>query len=198
MNTEFLAGVLVARMLEGVKFALGPTSIARKQVLADIGGWDRLKEYLAEDFVLGNFAAAKGWSVILSSYVVEHHIGSQAFVANVGHRLRWFRSTRRSRPAGYVGQLFTNPLPLAVLLWIIHPDWWVIFLITAVVRALAGIATARWILRDPLTIRLWFLVPVQDVLSFAFWIAGFFGNAITWRGRRYLLMKDGTFRLIEG
>ena len=53
MNTEFLSGVIVARMLEGVKFALGPTATARKQVLSDIGGWNRLKDYLAEDFVLG-------------------------------------------------------------------------------------------------------------------------------------------------
>ncbi len=197
MNTEFLSGVIVARMLEGMHFALGPTATVRRQALSDIGGWDRLKDYLAEDFVLGNSAAAKGWGVILSSYVVEHHIGSQGFGANARHRLRWFRSTRRSRPAGYVGQLFTNPLPLALLLWAARPDWWPVLVLTVVLRALAGIATAGWILKDPLTLRGWFLLPVQDVLSFAFWVAGFFGNTITWRGRRYLLMKDGKFRLIE-
>ena len=48
-----------------------------------------------------------------------------------------------------------------------------------------------------LTARRWYLVPVQDVLSFLFWMAGFFGNTILWRGRRYRLMKDGTFELIE-
>jgi ceramide glucosyltransferase len=197
MNTEFLSGVIVARMLEGMKFALGPTATARKQVLADIGGWERLKEYLAEDFVLGNFAAEKGWGVILSSCVIEHRIGSQSFSANARHRLRWFRSTRRSRPAGYVGQLFTNPLPLALMLWVMRPDWWPAVLLTVVVRSFAAISTAGQILRDPLTKRLWYLVPVQDVLSFLFWVAGFFGNTITWRGRRYLLMKDGTFRPIE-
>ena len=197
MNTEFLSGVIVARMLEGMKFALGPTATARKQVLADIGGWERLKDYLAEDFVLGNTAAEKGWGVILSSYVVEHHIGSQPLASNARHRLRWFRSTRRSRPAGYVGQLFTNPLPLALILLAIRPDWWPVTIATALVRSLAAVATAGWILRDPLTMRKWYLLPLQDLLSFLFWLAGFFGNTITWRGRRYLLMKDGTFRLIE-
>jgi ceramide glucosyltransferase len=197
MNTEFLSGVIVARMLEGMHFALGPTATARRQALQDIGGWDRLKEYLAEDFVLGNSAAAKGWGVILSSYVVEHHIGSQGFAANARHRLRWFRSTRRSRPAGYIGQLFTNPLPLALLLCGVRAEWWPVLVVTIVLRGLAALATAGWILQDPLTLRRWFLVPVQDVLSSLFWIAGFFGNTITWRGRRYLLMKDGTFRPIE-
>ena len=197
MNTEFLSGVLVARMLEGMKFALGPTATARKQVLQDIGGWDRLKDYLAEDFVLGNFAVEKGWRVLLSSYVIEHHIGSQSFATNARHRLRWFRSTRRSRPAGYVGQIFTNPLPLALILWAIRPEWWMLFIGVIVVRTLAALACAGWILRDRLTLHRWYLVPVQDVLSFLFWVGGFFGNTITWRGRRYLLMKDGTFQLIE-
>lgn len=192
MNTEFLSGVIVARMLEGMKFALGPTATARKQALAEIGGWERLKDYLAEDFVLGNFAADKGWSVILSSYVVEHHIGSQAFLPNAKHRLRWCRSTRRSRPAGYVGQLFTNPLPLALLLWAARPEWWPVLVLTMAIRAMAAYATAGWILHDPLR---WHLLPLQDVLSFLFWVAGFFGNTILWRGRRYLLKKDGTFEL---
>ena len=60
MNTEFLAGILVARMLEGMHFAVGPTIAARRSALASIGGFDRLKDYLAEDFVMGKFAAEAG------------------------------------------------------------------------------------------------------------------------------------------
>jgi ceramide glucosyltransferase len=41
------------------------------------------------------------------------------------------------------------------------------------------------------------LLPVQDVLSFAFWIAGFFGNTIHWRGRVYRLLRDGRFELAD-
>ena len=109
LNTEFIGGVLVARMLDGMKFALGPTIAARRATLEGIGGFDAVKDFLAEDFVMGNLAAARGDGVILSSYVIEHRIGAQALGANLRHRLRWNRSTRRSRPAGYVGQLFTNP-----------------------------------------------------------------------------------------
>ena len=117
LNTEFIGGVLVARMLDGMKFALGPTIAARRATLEGIGGFDAVKDFLAEDFVMGKLAAARGDGVILSSYVIEHHIGAQSLGANLRHRLRWNRSTRRSRPAGYVGQVFTNPLPLALLLW---------------------------------------------------------------------------------
>jgi ceramide glucosyltransferase len=195
MNTEFLGGVLVARMLEGMKFAVGPTIVARRRALAGIGGFDRLKDYLAEDFVMGRFAAQAGFGVILSSCVVEHRIGSQGFRENMAHRLRWARSTRRSRPAGYLGQLFTNPLPLALLLLAIAPAWWPLAAVAALARALAAWAVAGWVLRDPLTGRRWWLVLVQDLLSFVFWIAGLFGNTILWRGRRYYLHPDGRFEL---
>jgi len=193
MNTEFLAGVLVARLTEGMKFAVGPTIVARRRALEGIGGFDRLKDYLAEDFVMGRFAAQAGFGVILSSCVIEHRIGSQGFSENAAHRLRWARSTRRSRPAGYLGQLFTNPLPLALLLLSIAPAWWPLAAAAAVLRALAAWAVAGWVLHDPLTARRWWLVPVQDLLGFVFWLAGFFGNTIVWRGRRYYLRADGRF-----
>jgi ceramide glucosyltransferase len=193
MNTEFLGGILVARMLEGMKFAVGPTIVARKRVLEDIGGLLRLKDYLAEDFVMGRFAAERGHGVGLSSFVIEHHIGGQPFMPNAAHRIRWCRSTRRSRPAGYVGQVFTNPLPLALLLAVLYPQWWPVVFVTAAFRALAAWATAGWVLHDPLCRSRWFLIPLQDLLSFLFWLAGFFGNTIHWRGRRYRLNTDGTF-----
>ena len=196
LNTEFIGGVLVARMLDGMKFALGPTIAARRTTLAGIGGFDAVKDFLAEDFVMGNLAAARGDGVILSSYVIEHRIGAQALGANLKHRLRWNRSTRRSRPAGYVGQLFTNPLPLALLLWAARPEWWPVAAATLALRAMAAFATAGHVLRDPLTARLFFLIPMQDLMSFAMWLAGFFGNTILWRGRRYYLRADGRFEPI--
>jgi ceramide glucosyltransferase len=193
MNTEFLGGVLVARMLDGVKFALGPTIAARKTAIEAVGGWPYLQEFLAEDYVLGNEAAARGLGVALSSYVIEHRIGAQPFAKNARHRLRWCRSTRRSRPAGYVGQLFTNPLPIALALFAVAPGSWPLLLVTALLRAAAGRATAEEILHDPLCRRQWYLIPLQDLLSFVFWAAGFFGNTIEWRGETYRLQKDGRF-----
>src|SRR5205085_404776 len=89
MNTQFLGGVLVARLIEGMKFALGPTIAVRRAVLGKMGGFDRLKDYLAEDFVMGKFANELGYRVLLSSYVIEHHIGSAGFAASISHRLRW-------------------------------------------------------------------------------------------------------------
>jgi ceramide glucosyltransferase len=193
LNTDFAAGILVARLLEGMKFAVGPTIAARRRVLQAIGGFDRLKDYLAEDFVMGKFAADAGHGVILSSYVIEHHIGSAHLRHHAAHRLRWARSTRRSRPLGYVGQLFTMPLPLALLLCAVNPAWWPALLVTLAVRLLAAYVVSARVLRTKIN---WALLPIEDATAFCFWLAGFFGNTIMWRGRRYRLYSDGRFELL--
>jgi ceramide glucosyltransferase len=190
MNTDFWGSALVARMIEGMHFAVGPTIAARRRVLNAIGGFERMKDYLAEDFVMGKFAADAGHGVILSSYVIEHHIGSATLGENIEHRQRWTRSTRRSRPAGYVGQLFTMPLPLALLVCAVAPAWWPVLPLTLLVRSAAAYVVSARVLRARIN---WLLLPVEDLLGFFFWIAGFFGNTISWRGRRYRLFADGRF-----
>lgn len=197
MNTEFLAGVLTARMLEGMKFAVGPCVAARREALDRIGGIASLKEHLAEDFVLGSRVSQAGYGNILSSCVIEHRIGTQSFAPNFEHRLRWARSTRRSRPWGYIGQVFTYPLPAALLLAAVRPGWWPLAALAVAARMAAAWATAGWALHDGYTGRHWWLVPLQDLASFAVWLAGFFGRTVRWRDRRYYLHPDGRFELRE-
>jgi ceramide glucosyltransferase len=191
MNTELLGGVLVARFMEGMRFALGCTVAVRRTVLNDMGGFGYLQEFLAEDFVIGNRAAELGHGVLFSSYVIEHRIGSQSMMHNLGHRMRWARSTRRSRPAGYWGQIFTYPLAWALLLFAVNHLTWPALLLTIVLRGLAAMATARYVVHDPITQKQWWLLPVQDILGLLIWISGFVGDTIVWRDRKCTVLRDG-------
>jgi ceramide glucosyltransferase len=197
MNTEFIGGILTARMLEGMRFAVGPTIAARKAAIHALGGWAAFRDYLAEDFVLGMRATGLGMGVGLSSYVIEHRIGSSDFRSNMKHRLRWVRSTRRSRPAGYLGEIFTKPLPWALLLGFVAPDWWLLSIAAILARSAAAWATSIWVLGGPVSLASAWLIPAQDMLSLVFWFAGLFGNTIRWRGHTYYLHRDGRFEAIS-
>ena len=103
--------------------------------------------------------------------------------------MRWARSTRRSRPWGYWGQIFTNPLPLALAL-LATPAAPLTWLVAAGRAAVVAVVSIRW-LRDPLIRRYWWLLPLADLASLVVWALGLFGDSVEWRGRRYRLSRDG-------
>src|SRR6185436_1065949 len=109
------AGVLMARMLEGVKFALGSTMATTRTRLESIGGFHALADYLADDFMLGNLIEASGYEVRLSKLVVETAMQPVGLAGMLRHQLRWARSTRISRPLGYLGLILTHGTALALL-----------------------------------------------------------------------------------
>jgi ceramide glucosyltransferase len=197
-TTEFMPGCLVAWDLEGMKYALGPTMAVSRRCLEAVGGFPAMAEYLADDFVLGQWADQKGYRVVLSPYVVNHQIVGEGFRATFLHRLRWARSTRFSRPLGYFGELFTHPIPAALALWALAPmAWWAstAVAVTVAMRWLVCRQVGWGVLRDPSLARAgtWWLVPLQDLVSFAVWLGGFTGRKVLWRGVRYAVGRQGKF-----
>lgn len=199
MSTEFMAGVVVAERLEGMKFTLGPSMAITQEALSAIGGFAAMKDYLADDFVLGNWTDAAGWGVALSPYVVNHHASTQGFVKTFKHRLRWNRSTRFSRPSGYFGQGFTYGLAWTLILFAAYPSAWTgtfLGLVLSVRLTLAAVL-GSFLLKAQGLLRGFWMIPLQDVISFASWLGGFTGREIVWRGERYRLLRDGRFTLVS-
>src|SRR5690606_32630701 len=111
---DFGASVLVARQVEGLSFALGATMAIRREALEAMGGLAALRDYLADDYQLGNRAHADGWKVVLAPAVVEDVLGPTPFSEYFAHRLRWMRTYRISRPGGHAAFLVTQGTPWAL------------------------------------------------------------------------------------
>ena len=195
MNTQYLPGVLSAWLLIGIEFSLGPTMVVRKQQVEKIGGFGVLGDYLADDFVLGESIAKAGHRVVLSEIIPDHLFAGESMRDSLGHRLRWERSSRCSRPAGYCGQIFTHSLPLALLAWAFVParNSYAAGIVGLCIAARALLAwQVGWrLLRDPALRKYWWLLPVEDLLSFGIWCWAFAGNEIVWRGERFRVLRGG-------
>ena len=195
INTQFNPGVLTAWVLLGMQFSIGKTMVIRKQLARQLGGFGRLSDYLADDFVLGERVAQAGYTVVLSETVPDNLLADEGMRDSLRHRLRWERSSRHSRPAGYVGQIFMHNLPLALLAWAVAPsgDSIALSLIIACLgsRLLLAGACAGLLLRDPTFRHYWWLLPIQDLVSFGVWLEAFLGREIVWRGARFRVLKGG-------
>jgi len=195
MNTHFIPRVLTAWVLLGMQFSLGPTMVMRKRTVEELGGFGALGDYLADDFALGEKVAASGRKVVLAENVPDHLVCNESRRDSLRHRLRWERSARRSRPAGYVGQAFTHTFPLALLACALSPagsNVGIALVATSLAtRGVLAWATCWGVLRDRDFRRDWWLLPAQDLLSFAIWCWAFFGREIEWRGARFRVVRGG-------
>jgi ceramide glucosyltransferase len=203
MSVEMTAGVLVARMMEGMQFVLGPTMAFRRDVIRRMGGFKVTADYCADDFVLGNETHKLGQTVVLSHHAIDHIVINLSLMSSLKHQVRWMKSTRFSRPKGHFGTALTFSMPfgslgLAAGLSLGHPLWGVALLAWGVATRLAlSIAVGRVVVRDPSWFNLLVLYPVRDLMGFFFWAASYMGSRILWRGRVFQLLPGGKMRAAE-
>ncbi len=115
MSVEMTAGVLVARMMEGMQFTLGPTMAFRRETIRRMGGFKVTADYCADDFVLGNETFKLGQTVVLSHHAIDHMVINSSFWSSMKHQVRWMKSTRFSRPKGHFGTALTFSMPFGLL-----------------------------------------------------------------------------------
>jgi len=115
MSVEMPSGVVMADMLEGIRFALGPAVALRRDALDAIGGIRSTADYYSDDYVLGNKIWTAGYRVIFSHHVVYHVLTPRSFLRTLGDQLRWMKSTRHSRPKGHIGTGLTFAMPFGML-----------------------------------------------------------------------------------
>ncbi len=200
MSVEMTAGVLVVEMLEGMKFTLGPTMAVRRESLKKIGGFLPMGDYCADDFLLGNWVAEQGETVVLSPHVIDHIVLHSGFVASMRHQARWMQSTRFSRPKGHFGTVMTFCTPFGVLAALaagtLH-QWTLAagLLVWAICsRMVMAAAISQWVLLEPSAWQSTLLYPLRDAMGLLFWLASYGSRTILWRGETYVLEMGGRMR----
>lgn len=193
INTDFMAGVLVAQLLEGgLRFGLGSTLALRRCDLQTIGGFEAMVDYLADDYELGQRLAERNFNIELSQAIVETFLPDYGFAGFFSHQLRWAKTIRASRPAGYAGLLLTFTLPWAVLCLALARGaaWaWELFGVALLMRMMMALVSGKLVLRDEEVVRSLWLLPVRDALATFIWMAGWAGRKIVWRGEIFSLEK---------
>jgi ceramide glucosyltransferase len=205
MSVEMTSGVLVAEMLEGMQFALGPSMVMRQSTVEKIGGYEEVAQYYADDFVLGNWTATKaGETVVLSSYIVEHHVLNAAFKKSMAHQQAWSTSTRYSRPKGHFGEVLTYAVPFGLLGLAVlgAAGHWTLGLallaFTILDRVLLCTLVAGGVVKDARALRKAWLYPLRDFMGFCFWVRSYFGSRkLHYRGDPYELLPEGRLRKLS-
>lgn len=191
ISTDFCAGVLAARQLEGgMRFGLGSTLAFRRGDVQLIGGFESFADYLADDYELGRRIAELGLKVELSDVVVETVLPPYSMRNFLQHQMRWSRAIRDARARGYIGLIFTFGLMWSVVTVISANGarWsWELFASVTFLRLLVALVIGRVVLADRQLLRNLWLFPLRDLTAVAVWIASFAGHTVSWRGDNFHL-----------
>jgi ceramide glucosyltransferase len=186
MLSDFYAGLLVARELDGVKFALGPTIATTRARLAAFGGYQAIENRPGDDLLVGQLIAEQGYEVELSRYVVETVSDYQSMKELLHKRMRWLVVMRHMRPLGHLGMLFTQGLPWSIAAVAVHPTRAVAafflggyFVLRTVMSWVIGVRGLKQKSLDTKVVVAW------DAFAFVMWVASFCRNSIRWRGGDY-------------
>lgn len=193
MISDFYPGILVAKQLDGVKFALGPTIGTTRNRLQAFGGYASLENRPADDLLVGRLIADQGYEVKLLPYSISTVPDYRGLKDLFHKRLRWMTVMRHMRPWGHFGLLFTLGLPWALLAIAVHPTLgitasylcgYLAFRIT--LTTVVGV----WGLRQSGVWEKLLLLPVWDGFACFIWLISFASKGIRWRGQNYLI-RDG-------
>jgi ceramide glucosyltransferase len=199
ISTDFMAGVLTAKKLEGgIRFGLGSTLATTKTALASIGGFEALVDRLADDYEMGARLSAAGYRVELVHAVVETTVPAYTLRGFCEHQLRWARSTRDSRRWGYAGLGVTYVLPWALAVVVASGfSLWAISMLSValLVRVSVALTVGVGVLRDGQVLRDVLLLPLRDCFGLFFWAWSYAGDTIVWRGERFRL-KQGVLKRV--
>lgn len=194
ISTDFCAGVLVARLLEGgLHFGLGSTMAFRLPDLDLTGGFRAIVDFLADDYQLGQRIAGLGLQVVLSDVVVETHLAAYDIPGFLAHQQRWARGVRDSRARGYIGLVTTYGLTWSLLALITAhaaPWSWAVLCATLFLRLAVALVVGKSVLHDRRLPKLLWLLPLHDLVRVVVWVVSFAGHTVMWRGDRFHL-KDG-------
>lgn len=191
ISTGFAPDVLAAWLLEGVNFALGATMAVRRSVLGEIGGFEALADFYADDYELGHRVAARR-RVELCRWPVVTVLPEESLRESYRHQVRWAAVIRSARPAGHVGLVFTFALPWTIAAMVASPS---LAVAAAYLAAYLGLrAAVAWVvgvrgLGDTQFGRRCWMVPLRDAFAFLVWLSSFIPQPLHWRGDVYYVRR---------
>ncbi len=196
LNAHFTPAALVGAAM-GKSFAMGAAMLVDKDALDRAGGLGAIADYLADDYRIAREMLRTRRAVGFADDFVETRNECPSLEHYWKRESRYFGTLRVCDPAGYAGLVLLQGfsiLSLAILF--LGPDPLDLSLAAAVLLSRSFFLSAihrKAAGRGPSWAD-YLLLPLSEWTSFCLWISGFFVREISWRGRRYKILRGGRLK----
>lgn len=201
MTAHVTVGVIAAKRIAGQDIVVGKSMALRRADLESLGGFESLKDVLAEDYVSGRRVPAElGKRVELARtpvFNVSRRRTVKQFLDRFG---RWHVMHRFSvGPAVYVAELLLNPILLALFAWAVSPSRAnaATFALICAVVALLDASFIRQLRREGIGFSGLLSLPFKHLLIGVAWMQGLLRNTVEWRGHPLRVLPGTRLARVE-
>jgi len=189
ISVDFIPSALVAPQVGVREFGLGSTLCFRRDDLVRAGGFAAVANYIADDYQLAKRITAVCGRALFSEVVVQTDLDHPSWRSVWQHQLRWARTLRACRGAGFLGLPITHA-GVWIALAMVFGLWSLAFMLIAA-RLVMAIVSGFLAVESLLALLLAPLAPLWDLWAFAIWLCSLMGRTVEWRGQRFRLSQDG-------
>ena len=189
ISVDFIPSALVAPLVGVREFGLGSTLCFRRDDLIRTGGFAAVANYIADDYHLAKRITSLCGRAVFSEVVVQTDLDRPTCSNVWQHQLRWARTLRACRSAGFLGLPVTHA-GLWIVLAMAFGLWSLAFMLIAA-RLVMAIVCGFLALESLLALLLSPLAPLWDLWAFAIWFCALLGRNVEWRGQRFRLSPGG-------
>lgn len=185
LNGFILGSIAAMDGLAGLPCVVGKSMLMRRSDLESVGGLSAVRDFLAEDYVLGRRFRKAGKRVVISGDVVDNVNRYRTVREFLSRHARWNRMRLAIAGPGYLSEIVANPVFFALMLLVAGNG-------SREATASAGAVTLCKLGADfamgklvgsPDALRLALVGPVRDLVVAGIWFSAFGSRTVTWRGR---------------
>ncbi len=198
LNTFIVGSVCFLDKYLKMPCVIGKSMLMRKAELEAIGGFRAVKDFLAEDYIIGEKIYRLGKTVILSSHLINNVNEYWGIKRFINRHTRWGKLRWQIGGAKYLSELAGNAVFMSFMPMVIMPTSRTALLLAATVSSLK-ILHDLYIgkrLRTEMNPLLYLLSPVKDLIIGVAWFVPILSNTVAWRGNRYIIGTDSALSAV--
>lgn len=193
LNTFVVLGMAFLNLKTHIPCVVGKSILFRKKDLEEAGGFWLIKDYLAEDFMIGKLIKERNkQKVALSNYFIDNVNEYWNIKKFLNRHTRWAKMRWKIGGFYYVCEILVNPVFLAFTGLFILGFSNVSLSIFGVVWFLkvAFDYYVGYLINSDIKMFFYFLSPLKDIIVGVVWFVPFVNTKVYWRGKKYSIGKN--------
>ena len=191
LNSVILASVLASEKLFRKPISIGKSMLFKRETLQQIGGFKPFRNYLAEDYFIGEAIRKNGLKISTAPVFVDNINENWDVQRFFNRHTRWAKIRFHTYAFTCTAEFISNPVFNAMLLFFLRPD-------SASATKFVVVMLLKTFL-DGCIIRLskagvrWhhlLLIPLKDLCIGLIWFLPFVSRKIVWRGNHLKIYKN--------